>query len=128
MFNDLDVDFSADPKAADAYRNDQRNLRKIREHSKQLNLNIIYPLRTGKRLLVLDIDYSKNNSISSHIPSLSFVCDSNPGYQAVDHWGIATTGMRQAATARVSRGYIPLLRHLYLASGPFILSLLCQLY
>ena len=58
VINDFDVDFSADPKAADAYRNDQRNLRKIREYTQQLKINIIHPLREGKRLLVLDIDYS----------------------------------------------------------------------
>lgn len=57
--NDLDVDFSANPAAAVAYQNDQRNLRKIREHTKKLQLNIIHPLREGKRLLVLDIDYSE---------------------------------------------------------------------
>lgn len=58
VLNDFDVDFTADPKAAEAYTNDQRNKRKIREHTDQLNLNIISPLREGKRLLVLDIDYS----------------------------------------------------------------------
>ncbi|KAJ3541306.1 hypothetical protein NM688_g6107 [Phlebia brevispora] len=58
VLNDFDVDFSSNPRAADAYRNDQRNLRKIREHTQRLNLNIIYPLREGKRLLVLDIDYT----------------------------------------------------------------------
>lgn len=58
VFNDLDVDFSADPKAAAAYANDQRNLRKIREHSAKLQVTVMAPLREGKRLLVLDIDYS----------------------------------------------------------------------
>ncbi|KAH9945837.1 HAD IIID h [Epithele typhae] len=58
VINDLDVDFSADPAAAAAYINDQRNQRKIREHTKKLNINIINPLREGKRLLVLDIDYT----------------------------------------------------------------------
>lgn len=56
--NDLDVDFSADPKAAAAYANDQRNIRKVKEHTKKLEINIIHPLREGKRLLVLDIDYT----------------------------------------------------------------------
>ena len=46
------------PQIAAVYMNDQRNRRKIKEHSDQLNLNIITPLRDGKRLLVLDIDYS----------------------------------------------------------------------
>lgn len=58
ILNDLDVDFSADPKAAAAYTNDQRNLRKIREHSAKLQVTVMAPLREGKRLLVLDIDYS----------------------------------------------------------------------
>lgn len=58
VVNDLDVDFSADPAAAATYINDQRNRRKVKEHSKKLQVNIINPLREGKRLLVLDIDYS----------------------------------------------------------------------
>jgi len=58
VVNDLDVDFSADPKAAAAYANDQRNIRKVKEFSKKLEVNIIHPLREGKRLLVLDIDYT----------------------------------------------------------------------
>jgi len=59
VVNDLDVDFSADPAAAAQYLNDQRNVRKVRESTKKLKLNIIHPLREGKRLLVLDIDYSE---------------------------------------------------------------------
>lgn len=58
VVNDLDIDFSADPVASVAYQNDQRNKRKILETTAQLELNIINPLRPGKRLLVLDIDYS----------------------------------------------------------------------
>lgn len=59
MVNDLDVDFSDNPAAAAAYKNDQRNIRKIKEATKKLNINIIFPLTEGKKLLVLDIDYSK---------------------------------------------------------------------
>lgn len=59
VVNDLDVDLAIDPVAAAAYINDQRNLRKIREHTAKLQLNIINPPRPGKRLLVLDIDYSE---------------------------------------------------------------------
>jgi len=59
VVNDLDVDLAIDPVAAAAYINDQRNLRKVREHSAKLQLNIINPPRPGKRLLVLDIDYSE---------------------------------------------------------------------
>jgi ubiquitin-like domain-containing CTD phosphatase 1 len=58
VVNDLDVDFSDNPAAAAAYRNDQRNIRKIKEATKKLNVNIIHPLREGKKLLVLDIDYT----------------------------------------------------------------------
>jgi ubiquitin-like domain-containing CTD phosphatase 1 len=53
------VDFSANPAAAVAYQNDARNKRKVREAVQKLELNIINPLRPGKKLLVLDIDYSK---------------------------------------------------------------------
>ncbi|EGN95644.1 hypothetical protein SERLA73DRAFT_186777 [Serpula lacrymans var. lacrymans S7.3] len=58
VVNDLDVDFSANPGAALAYQNDQRNIRKIKEATQKLQVNIIHPLRPGKRLLVLDIDYT----------------------------------------------------------------------
>lgn len=68
ILNDLDVDFSADPQAAAAYTNDQRNRRKVKEHTDRLNVNIIAPLREGKRLLVLDIDYSE---IVRLLPDLS---------------------------------------------------------
>jgi ubiquitin-like domain-containing CTD phosphatase 1 len=58
VVNDLDVDFSANPAAAESHKNDLRNIRKIREATEKLKINIIHPLREGKRLLVLDIDYS----------------------------------------------------------------------
>lgn len=63
VFNDLDIDFSQNPDAAKMYINDQRNQRKIREIMQKLDLNLMYPLREGKKLLVLDIDYSKLNLI-----------------------------------------------------------------
>ncbi|KAH9928171.1 uncharacterized protein B0H18DRAFT_1084613 [Fomitopsis serialis] len=50
VLNDLDIDFSANPAAASAYINDQRNQRKIRECTRSW--------REGKRLLVLDLDYT----------------------------------------------------------------------
>lgn len=59
VVNDLDIDFSEDPAAAAAYQNDQRNIRKIREATEKLNIDIISPFRVGKKLLVLDIDYSE---------------------------------------------------------------------
>ncbi|KIM86178.1 hypothetical protein PILCRDRAFT_816102 [Piloderma croceum F 1598] len=58
VVNDLDVDFSDNPTAAAAYKNDQRNIRKVREATNKLKIDIIYPLREGKKLLVLDIDYT----------------------------------------------------------------------
>lgn len=60
VFNDLDIDFSADPNsdAVRKFKNDSRNKRKIREAVAALNVNLMNPLREGKRLLVLDLDYS----------------------------------------------------------------------
>lgn len=58
VVNDLDVDFSDDPAASAAYKNDQRNIRKVKEATEKLEVNIIHPLRQGKKLLVLDIDYT----------------------------------------------------------------------
>ena len=58
VVNGFDVDFSANPAAAESHKTDLRNIRKIREATEKLKINIIYPLREGKRLLVLDIDYS----------------------------------------------------------------------
>ncbi|KAJ3753018.1 HAD subfamily IIID h [Lentinula raphanica] len=58
VVNDLDVDFSKDPNAFKKYNNDQRNIRKVKEMTDKLNVNVIHPLREGKKLLVLDIDYT----------------------------------------------------------------------
>ncbi|TFK54646.1 HAD IIID h [Heliocybe sulcata] len=58
VFNDLDIDFSAAPEVANAYLLDQRNKRKVRDISANLQVDIIFPLRPGRRLLVLDIDYT----------------------------------------------------------------------
>lgn len=58
VVNDLDVDFTENPQAAARYKNDPRNFRKIREATSNLQINIINPLREGKRLLVLDLDYT----------------------------------------------------------------------
>ncbi|KAF9227726.1 HAD subfamily IIID h [Gyrodon lividus] len=58
IVNDFDVDLAENPLAAAAYRNDQRNIRKVKEATAKLQINIINPLRDGKRLLVLDIDYT----------------------------------------------------------------------
>ncbi|KAF4578966.1 hypothetical protein EYR36_000775 [Pleurotus pulmonarius] len=56
LINDLDVELT--DAALEAYKRDRRNARKIREATEKLNVNIIFPLRPGKRLLVLDIDYT----------------------------------------------------------------------
>lgn len=58
VVNDLDVDFTDNLAAAAVYINDQRNIRKVKEATEKLQINIIHPLRDGKRLLVLDIDYT----------------------------------------------------------------------
>lgn len=58
VVNDLDVDISDNVEASAAYKNDQRNKRKVKEATEKLQLNVIHPLRVGKKLLVLDIDYT----------------------------------------------------------------------
>ncbi|TFK30056.1 ubiquitin family proteint [Coprinopsis marcescibilis] len=58
VINDLDVDFTENLAAVNRYRHDHRNIRKIREMTENLQVNIITPLRPGKKLLVLDIDYT----------------------------------------------------------------------
>lgn len=58
VVNDLDVDFTEYPQEAAKYRNDPRNIRKVREITSKLQINLVYPLREGKRLLVLDLDYT----------------------------------------------------------------------
>lgn len=58
VVNDLDVDFTENMVASNRYQHDARNIRKVQEATKALQVNIIHPLREGKKLLVLDIDYS----------------------------------------------------------------------
>jgi hypothetical protein len=115
VVNDLDVDLAIDPVAAAAYINDQRNLRKIREHTAKLQLNIINPPRPGKRLLVLDIDYSELcvvlvlDILSSHEFSAS-----DTRYQTTDLWGASSGRVRTTGAPRVPGDGIPLLRYLHL--------------
>lgn len=59
VMNDLDVDFTENLAAVNRYRHDGRNIRKVKEMSDKLQVNLITPLRPGKKLLVLDIDYSE---------------------------------------------------------------------
>ena len=58
VINDWDIDVSQYPELMRAFDNDQRNVRKIREATKALDLHIMNPPREGKRLLVLDLDYT----------------------------------------------------------------------
>ncbi|QRV73126.1 NLI interacting factor-like phosphatase [Ceratobasidium sp. AG-Ba] len=58
VVNDLDLQLDASSAEARSMAQDKRNLRKIQEAVKNLNLNIMYPLRPGKKLLVLDLDYT----------------------------------------------------------------------
>jgi len=58
VINDLDVDFAENLAASNNYQRDARNIRKVQEATTKLELNIIHPLREGKKLLVLDIDYT----------------------------------------------------------------------
>lgn len=66
VLNDLDFDFGNENliDAFAKYQQDQRNVRKVKEASDKLNVNIIHPLREGKKLLVLDIDYSAFSTCS----------------------------------------------------------------
>lgn len=98
VVNDLDVDFSADPAAAAAYMNDQRNRRKVKEHTHKLEVNIINPLREGKRLLVLDIDYSEYFRLL-HTVFLLKASSSNIGYETSHFRRLATTRMCATRTS-----------------------------
>lgn len=59
VMNDLDVDISADPALQEAFINDRRNVRKIKEAVEKLDIQIMNAPREGKKLLVLDLDYSR---------------------------------------------------------------------
>lgn len=58
VVNDLDLQIDASSAEAKSMAHDKRNLRKIQEAVKNLNISIMYPLRPGKKLLVLDLDYT----------------------------------------------------------------------
>ncbi|CAK5277538.1 unnamed protein product [Mycena citricolor] len=57
IVNNIDLD-PEDPKLYKAYHNDPRNVRKVQEATSALTVNVIHPVREGKKLLVLDIDYT----------------------------------------------------------------------
>lgn len=58
VVNDLDLQIDASSAEAKSMAHDKRNIRKILEAAKNLNISIMYPLRPGKKLLVLDLDYT----------------------------------------------------------------------
>ena len=103
VVNDLDVDFSANPAAAEAYKNDQRNIRKVREATAKLKdkINIINPLREGQRLLVLDIDYSMLRFFSPPLIMCEYwkLVFSYRRYKAPNIWGLAPTRMCSTGSA-----------------------------
>jgi hypothetical protein len=115
VVNDLDVDFSDNPAAAATYKNDQRNIRKVKEATKKLTINIIYPLREGKKLLVLDIDYSRVPLSCADFNSV-WTCPSHIGYQAPYIGGPTTCGMRPTSITRVLGSHISLLWYMYMVS------------
>ena len=57
VFDDFDVEYS--PESAVAPADDPRNLRKIREKINRCPINFVDEPRPGKKLLVLDLDYSR---------------------------------------------------------------------
>lgn len=105
--------------------NDQRNRRKVQEHTKKLTVNLINPLREGKRLLVLDIDYSESGLPCGRYKLMAQDARSDLGYEAPYIWRSATAGMCEARATRVPGGCIPPLRHLHLVvwTQPSALSL-----
>ena len=85
VINDLDVDFTENIAASNRYQHDIRNIRKVKEMTAKLNVNIITPLRPGKKLLVLDIDYSRHNPDTRLRSSLTVSpMNSHSGYQTSD--------------------------------------------
>jgi ubiquitin-like domain-containing CTD phosphatase 1 len=81
VINDLDVDFADNLAASSRYQHDKRNIRKVQEVTQSLQVNIIHPLREGKKLLVLDIDYSTTDFSIFFDNSLIFCYNSHLGYQ-----------------------------------------------
>ena len=101
--------------------NDQRNRRKVQEHTKKLKVNIINPLREGKRLLVLDIDYSGCSvTLQAHRrPRRRLMTPfSDSGHEAADVWRAPATRVRAPWAARILGGCVPALRHLHLVCMP----------
>lgn len=109
MVNDLDVDFTENVAASDRYKHDIRNIRKVKEMTAKLKVNLITPLRPGKKLLVLDIDYS--GLTSKVLPGSPLTVPySHPRYQALDLWKFTSERMRKTVLARVLGSCVPVLR------------------
>src|SRR5258706_15640123 len=100
VVNDLDIDFASNPEAAAKVQNDRRNLRKIREVVASTNVNIMNPLREGKSLLVLDLDYSTYRLITSVHTLTPF---SYPRHQTTHLRDTPSFNVRSPASSRVSR-------------------------
>ncbi|KIY66317.1 HAD subfamily IIID h [Cylindrobasidium torrendii FP15055 ss-10] len=56
VVNDLDLEVT--PLTKNQYLSDPRNIRKVHEYTKSTKINFIHPVRPGKKLVVLDIDYT----------------------------------------------------------------------
>ncbi|CAE6364645.1 unnamed protein product [Rhizoctonia solani] len=69
VVNDLDLQIDAASAEAKSMAQDKRNIRKILEAAKNLSINVMYPLRPGKKLLVLDLDYNTKPLTSGILPA-----------------------------------------------------------
>ncbi|KAF8880250.1 HAD IIID h [Mucidula mucida] len=58
VFNDLDLEEIITAATSNRYLSDPRNKRKVREYTQSTKINFIHPVRPGKKLVVLDIDYT----------------------------------------------------------------------
>ncbi|KNC96111.1 HAD hydrolase, family IIID [Spizellomyces punctatus DAOM BR117] len=73
VVNDLDFDFLDYMPSDDRYRNDERNRRKLREYIDKTKITVFNDLRAGKKMLVLDLDYTLFDckSTAGHISELA---------------------------------------------------------
>jgi hypothetical protein len=111
VINDLDVDFTENIAASNRYQHDIRNIRKVKEMTAKLSVNIITPLRPGKKLLVLDIDYSGlNMDIRLRSSLIVPPMNSHSGYQTSNFGKSASKRMRTAVPTRVLGGPLSFLR------------------
>ncbi|KAI9091471.1 HAD-like domain-containing protein [Phlyctochytrium arcticum] len=73
VVNDLDYDFLDYIPTDDRSKNDERNKRKLKEYIDKTNITVFNPLRPGKKMLVLDLDYTLFDckSTAGHISELA---------------------------------------------------------